>query len=815
MNNTNVQAEFLKAVEMNDVATVALLLQSSQRNEISLDVNAPNGDQQTPLVVAITSKHMELTSLLLGHGANSDDTLFYCIDTGCETMVKLICEHLKATSQDSLHRTLNTISTDENMKAVSSPLMYAAREDSQEIVKTLIEYGAEMPDLQTVLDHSKGDTYEQYLTCYSWHQAISSEAYLLYASNDPIQAAIDAGKAIRKSCSVQKQHLRSKYENLITRLDLFITKLFAMASSEDEIGALLWNREDNFNEEIFAQVGVLPQRIHDSLDLKYKQFISSTACTHFLLDQWYMRWKDLSVLHFTIWTAIVIIFQPVLCIGYLLLPFMWHRRIMKTPYVRFLLHWVSRIYFICLIVYCTLQEDGTSTTINFTESEVQRINQILKYLTFSIESTDILPVAILVYIWILGMTWREIRELCNGGFWNYWTDFFNYTDILQLILYWSALICYILSYNKVTDDVEYVCGLLSDIVQQADVGWSNYNVSDGFYVLLEEYTQEFTICDRFLAKGLTKRDTDEQVSFSMDPNDNVLMGDALFGVATVLSFLALMRDFDIVRFVGPLRVSFGRMISDMVRFVILFLFVWISFALGMTMLYSTYDTIETANCYHRDDYSCNLSAFTEFYVSLDKLFWSIFDSIDEEDIHLKSQYKITSIVGEVLYAVYRILVAVVMLNALIAMMSNTYTRVEENSDIKWKVARTNLMARYMANTTLPPPFNLLVTLKTVLNWIIAGCRRRCRHYLSDYHQPKNEIYDETVDFQKTTSYKTLVKTIVDRFVGTYVDSDDEIPGIRYSATKLSREMTEMKDSLKTMEKKIELILQVIQDHPST
>ncbi|XP_072045829.1 short transient receptor potential channel 5-like [Amphiura filiformis] len=816
MNNTDAQGEFLKAVEMNDVANVALLLQSSQRNEISLDVNAINGDQQTPLVVAITSKHMELMSLLLKHGAKSDDALFYCIDTGYEAMVRLICEHLKATSQESLHRTLNTISTDDNLKAVSSPLMYAASEDSQEIVKTLIEYGAEMPDLQTVLDHSKEDTYEQYIASYSWHQAISCEAYLLYAFKDPIQAAIDAGKAVRKSCSVQKRHLRSQYEDLITRLDLFLTKLFAMASSEHEIRALLWNREEDFNDEnSILQVGVLPQRIHDALSLKYKQFISSTACTHFVLNQWYMKWKELSVLHFILWTTIVIMFQPVMCIAYIFLPCMWHRLIMKTPYVRFLLHWVSRIYFICLILHITLDESGSAAA-NFkiTDNEGQRINEVLKYLTY----WSSLPVVILAYIWILGMTWREIREMCNDGFWNYWTDLFNYTDILQIILYWSALIYYILAYNKENDEVESVCKLMFDVAKllEADTNRTIYNVSDSLY--LKNILETYTICDRFLVKGLAKRDTDQQevpIFDTLAPNDKILIGDALFGVATVLSFLALLRDFDIVGFVGPLRVSFGGMISDMVRFVILFMFVWISFALGMTTVYSTYDTIEIANCYQREDYSCNLSAFTEFYVSLEMLFWSIFNILGKEELHLRSQYKITSIVGQILYAVYLILVVVVMLNALIAMLSNTYTRVEENSDVKWKVARTNLMARYMANATLPPPFNLLVTLKTVFNWIIGGCRRLCCHCPSDYQKPKNKITDETIDLQQTTSYKALVKIIVDRFVGTYVDSDDEIPVRSGSTTQLSLEMTEMKDSLKTMEKKIELILQLIQDHPAT
>ena len=126
-----------------------------------------------------------------------------------------------------------------------------------------------MPDLQSILEHSKGDTYEQYLACFGWHQAISSEAYLLHSSKDPLEAAINAGKAIQKTKSLQQHHLRSDFDMLLERLDQFVTKLVGVSYSEDEIMRLLWNKTDYNN--ISAKVGVLPQRLHNCLDLNYKQ----------------------------------------------------------------------------------------------------------------------------------------------------------------------------------------------------------------------------------------------------------------------------------------------------------------------------------------------------------------------------------------------------------------------------------------------------------------------------------------------------------------------------------------------------------------
>lgn len=123
-----------------------------------------------------------------------------------------------------------------------------------------------MPDLKTILEHSKEDTYEEYLIYLNWHQAQSSEAYLLHSSDDPLQAAINAGKDIKKSRSKQPHHLRAGFDLLMEQLDQFVTKLVAHSTSEEEISRLLWNETEDC-----SKVGVLPQRLHDFLDLSYKQ----------------------------------------------------------------------------------------------------------------------------------------------------------------------------------------------------------------------------------------------------------------------------------------------------------------------------------------------------------------------------------------------------------------------------------------------------------------------------------------------------------------------------------------------------------------
>lgn len=68
------------------------------------------------------------------------------------------------------------------------------------------------------------------------------------------------------------------------------------------------------------------------------------------------------------------------------------------------------------------------------------------------------------------------------------------------------------------------------------------------------------------------------------------------------------------------------------------------------------------------------------------LFWALFGLPDMNIVNLSSQANIphtfTQTVGNFLYATYHVISIVVLLNVLIAMMSNTYTRVEvSNAEI--------------------------------------------------------------------------------------------------------------------------------------
>lgn len=73
-----------------------------------------------------------------------------------------------------------------------------------------------------------------------------------------------------------------------------------------------------------------------------------------------------------------------------------------------------------------------------------------------------------------------------------------------------------------------------------------------------------------------------------------------------------------------------------------------------------------------------------------------------------------------MFGSYSVINIIVLLNMLIAMMSNSYQMISERADVEWKFARSKLWVSYFEEgDTVPPPFNIFPTPKTVTN--AGGC----------------------------------------------------------------------------------------------
>ena len=96
------------------------------------------------------------------------------------------------------------------------------------------------------------------------------------------------------------------------------------------------------------------------------------------------------------------------------------------------------------------------------------------------------------------------------------------------------------------------------------------------------------------------------------------------------------------------------------------------------------------------------------------LFWASFGLVDLMAFELTGIKSFTRFWALLMFGSYSVINIIVLLNMLIAMMSNSYQIIYERSDTEWKFARSHLWISYFDDgATLPPPFNLFPTVKLV------------------------------------------------------------------------------------------------------
>uniref|UniRef100_A0A3B3TWP3 Short transient receptor potential channel 4-like n=1 Tax=Poecilia latipinna TaxID=48699 RepID=A0A3B3TWP3_9TELE len=182
-----------------------------------------------------------------------------------------------------------------------------------------------------------------------------------------------------------------------------------------------------------------------------------------------------------------------------------------------------------------------------------------------------------------------------------------------------------------------------------------------------------------------------------------LIAEALFAIANIFSTLRLISLFTANSHLGPLQISLGRMLLDILKFLFIYCLVLLAF-----------------DCYGVRCYTQN-NAFSTLFEALQSLFWSVFGLIGLYVTNVKANHTFTKFVGSTMFGTYNIISLVVLLNMLIAMMNNSYQHIADHADIEWKFARTKLwMSYFEEGGTLPSPFNIIPSPKSVfylLRWI--------------------------------------------------------------------------------------------------
>ncbi|KAL7030847.1 hypothetical protein ACKWTF_006807 [Chironomus riparius] len=360
---------------------------------------------------------------------------------------------------------------------------------------------------------------------------------------------------------------------------------------------------------------------------------------------------------------------PLYCTIYMLAPNSEIGKFMKKPFVKFITHSASYVCFLTLlgaasqrVEFLLLEWFGNSWIHSLLDEWKRHERGALPGIAES---------ACMVYI--VSLIWGEIRSLYSEGLMDYISDLWNIVDFISNSFY---------------------------------VAWISLRLTSWYTV------------HRDANAGLNPWYPREEWS----PYDPMLLSEGAFAAGMIFSFLKLVHIFSINPHLGPLQVSLGRMIIDIIKFFFIYTLVLFAFGCGLNQLMWYYADLEKNKCYHlpsglpdfdNNEKACGIwRRFANLFETSQSLFWASFGLVDLMAFDLTGIKSFTRFWALLMFGSYSVINIIVLLNMLIAMMSNSYQIISERSDSEWKFARSKLWISYFDDgTTLPAPFNLFPTVK--------------------------------------------------------------------------------------------------------
>ncbi|XP_041807908.1 short transient receptor potential channel 4a [Chelmon rostratus] len=317
--------------------------------------------------------------------------------------------------------------------------------------------------------------------------------------------------------------------------------------------------------------------------------------------------------------------------------------------------------------------------------------------------------------WVLGFIWAEIKQMWDGGFQDYVHDWWNLMDFVMNSLYLATISLKIVAYTKYSGS-------------KPRNQWEMWHPT--------------------------------------------LVAEAVFAIANIFSSLRLISLFTANSHLGPLQISLGRMLLDILKFLFIYCLVLLAFANGLNQLYFYYETKASDEKDKCKGIRCveQNNAFSTLFETLQSLFWSIFGLISLYVTNVDADHQFTEFVGATMFGTYNIISLVVLLNMLIAMMNNSYQHIADHADIEWKFARTKLwMSYFEEGATLPAPFNIIPSPKSfwyLVRWIK---RQVCKRTNSKRPETFGTLGRRAAENLRINhQYQEVLRNLVKRYVAAMI-----------------------------------------------
>ncbi|KAK7083512.1 hypothetical protein SK128_014326 [Halocaridina rubra] len=636
---TEAERKYLLYVQRGDVASTRRHLEQFREKPQELDVNCTDPLGRSAIAIAIENENLDLLELLLEFKIKPKDSLLHAISEEYVEGVEVLLaweekNHKKGEpySWEGITRETATYTKD------ITPLILAGHHNHYEILKILLDRGASLPmphDIRCGCDDciisTEEDSLRHSLSRINAYRALAAPSLIALSSKDPIRTAFELSGELRRLQGMEHE-FKTEYIELREGMMKFVAELLDQTRTRSELSTMLnYDPEsDGLDEDQDSLC-----RLKEAIKYRQKQFVAHPNVQQYLGAIWYdglPGFRRLGIVGQCVQVLKLACMFPLLSVCYMINPLSDKAKFMKKPFVKFICHCASYMFFLMLLAlasqrieYLLIEWFGNAWLRSLLED-------------WKIRERGSLPglVELCVMMYIFSLIWAEIKSLWNDGLLEYIADLWNIVDF---------------------------------ITNHFFMAW----------ILLR--TTAFFLVQRDLWNGLWPYYPREQWH-AFDP---MLISEGCFGAAMIFSFLKLVHIFSVNPHLGPLQISLGRMIFDILKFFFLYTLVLFAFGCGLNQLMWYYAELEMQKCYHlpggMPDYDGEEQAcfiwrrFANLFETSQSLFWASFGLVELDVFQLTGLGSFTRFWAMLMFGSYSVINVIVLLNLLIAMMSNSYNAI--------------------------------------------------------------------------------------------------------------------------------------------
>ena len=184
-----------------------------------------------------------------------------------------------------------------------------------------------------------------------------------------------------------------------------------------------------------------------------------------------------------------------------------------------------------------------------------------------------------------------------------------------------------------------------------------------------------------------------------------------FGFALLLCFVQLLDFLSFHHLFGPWAIIIRDLMKDLSRFLVILAIFMIGFTLQLAAIYRPVTAPVVPDASLGDGIGDGGAQSEDPMSTFELLFFALFGLVDPENLppaHRSPLWSITLAKG--VFGIYLIITIIVLINLLIAMMSDTYQRIQAKADTEWKFGRAKLFRNMNKTSATPSPLNLFTKL---------------------------------------------------------------------------------------------------------